>query len=104
MTEIAVLAGCGDVRLSWDPNDESEADTVRTEIERLRTLGYVFFVPELVEARGEITGGDVVMRRVDDPVTALAEQAGRLRRSDGGLLGKGRRGPRGVAVPPMRGG
>lgn len=110
---MAVLDHSGHLSVEWDPNNEAEVAGAREEVERLRSLGYSFFLTSGERADEVAAGrGKLSVRRVDDPIAAMAppEPPEAPEPDTIGLAAPRRRGrppkaeTEAIAVRPMRGG
>lgn len=71
---INVLGSRGHITLTWDPDDPEDVARARAEVETLRSAGYTFFLTEGAPADEVAAGrGQLLVRRLDDPVTELSE-------------------------------
>lgn len=105
---ILVLDSSGHMTLEWNPDDADEVARTRREVERLKGLGYRFFVADRSPA-DEVTagGGKLLAEFVDDPMEALVlGSAEVVEQPDSAQPSRSRtRRQRDiVAVQPMRGG
>ena len=73
MPRIDVLNATGHLSLDWSADDPAQVEAVRREVAALRAAGYTFWLTETEPADAVAAGrGHLLVRRVDDPITALS--------------------------------
>lgn len=64
-TRLSILGSSGDITVTWDHDDPESREDARKEVERLRELGYTFFLVDGTPA-DEVTAGQgqLVVKRL----------------------------------------
>ncbi|HXJ56433.1 MAG TPA: hypothetical protein VNU68_07185 [Verrucomicrobiae bacterium] len=103
--ELRILGAAGDVKITWNHDDQADRAKARAEVARLKAAGYLFFLLDGSPADEVSSGnGELVAHIASDeeiiapePAETPAEPEVRRGRPKGAVK-------KAIAVKPMRGG